>query len=380
MKPAAFFSFPHPNPGIRRELVELLYTSLPQVMAISATSVCGGVALAILSGDAGYALISFLIFVTATVRLTSLYRYKAHAPNLSDRDVVIWERIYGICAAAFSVALGLLSYRALRLGDAPGAWIAFGLSMSYCVGMVSRAAIRPWIVLTAAALLLAPTVVAGLLRPELPYKIGAVMLMLFWITLREASHHLSTAFIDRLEAKHALARQASQDFLTGLPNRAAFLSALLNANGPIAIVAIDLDDFKPVNDRFGHHMGDNLLQQVARRLAECIGNDGLAARFGGDEFMLLRRVESGAAGHEAALALTRQAVMALSMPFLVADLPVRIGASAGILVVEDDPRASEDAVPELLERVDRALYAAKRAGGGRWKWSVEEVAANLEAI
>lgn len=380
MKPAAFFSFPHPNPGIRRELVELLYTSLPQVMAISATSVCGGVALTILSGDAGYALISFLIFVTATVRLTSLYRYKAHAPNLSDRDVVIWERIYGICAAAFSVALGLLSYRALRLGDAPGAWIAFGLSMSYCVGMVSRAAIRPWIVLTAAALLLAPTVVAGLLRPELPYKIGAVMLMLFWITLREASHHLSTAFIDRLEAKHALARQASQDFLTGLPNRAAFLSALLNANGPIAIVAIDLDDFKPVNDRFGHHMGDNLLQQVARRLAECIGNDGLAARFGGDEFMLLRRVESGATGHEAALALTRQAVMALSMPFLVADLPVRIGASAGILVVEDDPRASEDAVPELLERVDRALYAAKRAGGGRWKWSVEEVAANLEAI
>lgn len=380
MKPAAFFSFPHPNPGIRRELVELLYTSLPQVTAISATSVCGAVALAILSGDAGYALISFLIFVTATVRLTSLCRYKAHAPNLSDRDVVIWERIYGICAAAFSIALGLLSYRALSLGDAPGAWIAFGLSMSYCVGMVSRAAVRPWIVLTAAALLLAPTVVAGLLRPELPYKIGAVMLMLFWITLREASHHLSTAFIDRLEAKHALARQASQDFLTGLPNRAAFLSTLLNANGPIAIIAIDLDDFKPVNDRFGHHMGDDLLQQVARRLTECIGNDGLAARFGGDEFMLLRPVESGAAGHEAALALTRQAVMALSMPFLVADLPVRIGASAGILVVEDDPRSSEDAISELLERVDRALYAAKRAGGGRWKWSVEEVAANLEAI
>ncbi|MBV5271155.1 MAG: GGDEF domain-containing protein, partial [Afipia sp.] len=54
MKPAAFFSFPHPNPGIRRELVELLYTSLPQVMAISVTSVCGAVALAILDGDAGY--------------------------------------------------------------------------------------------------------------------------------------------------------------------------------------------------------------------------------------------------------------------------------------------------------------------------------------
>jgi diguanylate cyclase (GGDEF)-like protein len=380
MKPAAFFSFPHPNPGIRRELVELLYTSLPQVMAISVTSVCGAVALAILDGDAGYAIIACLIFVTAAVRLSSLYRYKTHAPDLSDRDVIIWERIYGICAAAFSIALGLLSFRALRLGDAPGAWIAFGLSMSFCVGMVSRAAVRPWIVLLAAALLLAPTVIAGLLRPEFPYKLGAVMLVLFWITLREASHHLSTAFIDRLEAKHALARQARQDFLTGLPNRAAFLSALLNARGHVAIIAIDLDDFKPVNDRFGHHMGDNLLQQVARRLTECIGSDGLAARFGGDEFMLVRRVEAGQAGHDAALALTKEAVMALSMPFLVADLPVRIGASAGILVTENTLPPSAQAASRLLERVDRALYAAKRAGGGRWKWSEEETAISREAI
>ncbi len=379
MKPAAFFCFPHPNPGIRRELVELLYTSLPQVMAISATSVCGGVALTFLSGDAGYALISCLIFLTAAVRLTSLYRYKTHAPNLSDRDVVIWERIYGICAAAFSIALGMLSWRALRLGDAPGAWITFGLSMSYCVGMVSRAAIRPWIVLLASALLLAPTIVAGLLRPELPYKLGAVMLILFWMTLREASLHLSTAFIDRLEAKHALARRASQDFLTGLPNRAAFLSALRNTKGHVAIIAIDLDEFKPVNDRFGHHAGDELLRQVSARLIECIGDDGLAARYGGDEFMLLRAVESGAAGHASALALTRQAVLALSMPYLLSDLPVRIGASAGILVAENAQPASADA-SDLLERVDRALYAAKRAGGGRWKWSEDGTAVSLEAI
>ncbi len=379
MNPTAFFSFPHPNPSIRRELVELLYTSLPQVMAISATSVCGAVALAVLDGDIGYAVISCLIFVTAAARLYSLYRYTSRTTHLSDKDVIRWEQVYGICAAAFSIALGLLSFRALRLGDAPGAWIAFGLSMSFCVGMVSRAAVRPWIVLLASALLLAPTTVAGLLRPELPYKLGAVMLVLFWITLREASRHLSTAFIDRLEAKHALARQARHDFLTGLPNRAAFLSALLNAKGHVAIVAIDLDDFKPVNDRFGHHMGDNLLQQVARRLTDCIGSDGLAARFGGDEFMLVRRVEPGQTGRDAALALTREAVMALSMPFLVADLPVRIGASAGILVTENTLPPSANATARLLERVDRALYAAKRAGGGRWKWSDEEAAVSLEA-
>lgn len=381
MQPSAFFQFPRPNPGIRRELVELLYTSLPQVMAITATAICGASALAALSGDTGYSAICGLIVLTGAARLYSLRHYAARAAHLSDADVIRWEQIYGICAAAFSVALGLLSFRALQISDAPGAWIAFGLSMSFCVGMVSRAAIRPWIILLASALLLAPTVIAGLLRPELPYKMGAVMLLLFWITLREASLHLSTAFIDRLEAKQVLARQASQDFLTGLPNRAAFLSKLSNAQGRIAIVAIDLDGFKPVNDRFGHHTGDELLRQVARRLSECIGENGLAARFGGDEFMLLLNVESGPAGYAAAQILAQQAVLALSMPYLLSDLPVRIGASAGILIAEDEWAPSSDtALLRMLERVDDALYAAKRAGGGRWKWADDRAAIDLEAI
>jgi diguanylate cyclase (GGDEF)-like protein len=373
------FPFRNPNPGIRRELVDLLYTSFPQVLAISATSVTGAVTLAALTGDPACAVISFLILITAAARLYSLRLYPSRAAKFSDEDVVRWERIYGAGAAAFGTALGMLSFRALELGDAPGAWLSFGLSMSYCVGMVSRAAVRPWIVLLTAALLLTPTTVAGLLRPEMAYKIGAGMLFLFWITLREASRHLSTAFIERLEAKHALARQASHDFLTGLPNRAAFLSALRRAKGSVAIVAIDLDGFKPVNDRHGHHAGDDLLRQVAARLTECMASHGIAARFGGDEFMLLKNVENGQAGRDAARILAKEAVLALSMPYLVSDVPVRIGASAGILMTEHALSASANAAWQLLEQVDRALYAAKRAGGGRWKWSDEEAAARIQA-
>ncbi|MDB5514253.1 MAG: hypothetical protein JWQ17_1011 [Tardiphaga sp.] len=373
------FPFRNPNPGIRRELVDLLYTSFPQVLAISATSVTGAVTLAALTGDPACAVISFLILITAAARLYSLRLYPSRAAKFSDEDVVRWERIYGAGAAAFGTALGMLSFRALELGDAPGAWLSFGLSMSYCVGMVSRAAVRPWIVLLTAALLLTPTTVAGLLRPEMAYKIGAGMLFLFWITLREASRHLSTAFIERLEAKHALARQASHDFLTGLPNRAAFLSALRGAKGSVAIVAIDLDGFKPVNDRHGHHAGDDLLRQVAARLTECMATHGIAARFGGDEFMLLKNVENGQAGRDAAQILAKEAVLALSMPYLVSDVPVRIGASAGIIMTEHALSASANAASQLLEQVDRALYAAKRAGGGRWKWSDEETAARIQA-
>jgi diguanylate cyclase (GGDEF)-like protein len=359
----------HPDPRIRHELVDLLYTSLPQVSAIGVTSVTGAVALTAMSGDIGYAVISGLIFVTAAARVYSLLRYKSRATQLSDADVVRWERLYGAGASAFGLALGLLSYRALELDDDPGAWIAFGLSMSFCVGMVSRAAIRPWIILNTAAILLLPTIVGGLLRPEFAYKIGAIMLVFFWLTLREASKHLSAAFVERVEAKHRLARQATHDFLTGLPNRAAFFQALAETRSDFAIVAIDLDGFKPINDRHGHQAGDDLLRQVAERLASCVGNTGIAARFGGDEFMMLRPVRAGEAGREEAFALARQAIGELSMPFLLTDIPVCIGASAGILVSTGTITAGS--ASQLLERVDRALYTAKRAGGGRCVWSDE---------
>lgn len=372
-----FSRFLHPDPRIRRELVDLLYTSLPQVCAIGLTSVTGAVTLAAIHGDVGYAIIASAIFVMGIARIYSLLRYKARAGRISDADVVRWERLYGAGASVFGLALGLLSFRALQLDDQPGAWIAFGLSMSFCVGMVSRAAIRPWIILTAAAVLLLPTVIGGLLHPELAYKLGAIMLLLFWLTLREASRHLSAAFVERLEAKHRLARQATHDFLTGLPNRVAFLQTLSEMRDDFAIIAIDLDGFKPVNDRHGHQAGDDLLRQVAERLLSCVGDTGIAARFGGDEFMILKPLERGSRGREDALALVKRAILELSMPFLLSHIPVRIGASAGILVRAAGAQAATPS--QLLEQVDRALYAAKRAGGGRWIWSDDTVELDRQA-
>ncbi len=317
MAPTVSTSFLHPNPSIRRELVELLYTSLPQVVSINVAAVAGAVMLFLISGDIGYAVSALFIFLFAALRTFTLLRFKSRATRISDADVVRWERIYAAGVSAFALALGSLSYRALELGDAPGAWIAFGLSMSFCVGMISRAAVRPWVVLLTSVLLLSPTVVAGLLRPEIAYKLGASMLVLFWFMLQEASRHLSTTFIERLEAKHELLRKASQDFLTGLPNRAAFLAGLQEAEGSIAVIAIDLDGFKPVNDRHGHHAGDDLLRQVAERLASCVGVNGMASRFGGDEFMLLKPVAAGQEGRDEALALAREAILTLSMPYRV---------------------------------------------------------------
>jgi GGDEF domain-containing protein len=93
----------------------------------------------------------------------------------------------------------------------------------------------------------------------------------------------------------------------------------------------------------------------------------------------LRQVEDGPAGKDVASALARRVVEALSLPFFVSQEPARIGASVGILVTELASDAA-DGTASLLEQVDRALYAAKRAGGGRWQWSGDEGAAMDRAV
>ncbi|CCD86314.1 putative diguanylate cyclase (GGDEF) [Bradyrhizobium sp. ORS 285] len=351
------------DPETRRELAHLLYSSMPLVGTISAAAVVIGTVMAWVAWDPGYAIITAALLVIGAFRVVKLLMFAARFDRLGHDDIIRWELFYGIGAAAFGLAVGALSVRAFQLGDSPGIWMCFGLSMAFCVGIVSR--VSPWIVMTSSAVLLIPTVIACLLQPEPVYRMGAGMVVLFWITLRGTSYRLTAAFTERIMAQQALVRQAHQDFLTKLPNRAAFISALSRCDRPVAIIAVDLDGFKLVNDRFGHQAGDELLCQVGARLQDCLGDTGIAARFGGDEFMLL--LPRG--GRDAALALAEAAVTALAEPFTLAGTRVQIGASAGILVT-DDRQAETEA---LLDQADRALYAAKRAGGQRCCWADAEI-------
>ena len=352
----------------RRELAHLLYSSMPLVGTISAGAVVIGAVMAWVARDPGYAAITMALLVIGVFRVVKLLMFAARFDQLDDADIIRWERLYGLGAAAFGLAVGGLSARAFQIGDGPGIWMCFGLSMSFCVGIVSR--VSPWIVMSSSAVLLIPTVIACVLQPEPVFRMGAAMLVLFWITLRGTSYRLTAAFTERIEAQQALRRQAHQDFLTGLPNRAAFIAALRGLDGPAAIIAIDLDGFKSINDAFGHQAGDELLCQVGARLRQCLGDSGHAARFGGDEFMLLLPVAAAQPGRDAAGALARRVVSSLADPFVLAGTRVQIGASAGILLAEHRTAETE----ALIDQADRALYAAKRAGGHQWRWADEEPA------
>ena len=167
--------------------------------------------------------------------------------------------------------------------------------------------------------------------------------------------------------------QARHDPLTGLPNRLAATEALGKAiahsdmdQGGFAVIFIDLDRFKSINDGLGHGLGDQILVRTAERIRQCIGSADLVARFGGDEFfVLLRDVQSPA---EAARATARLS-SAFETPLLADGIELVVGFSAGIALY---PRHGGDA-GELIHNSDVAMYRAKKNGGGRLEFFEAEM-------
>lgn len=160
-----------------------------------------------------------------------------------------------------------------------------------------------------------------------------------------------------------LRRRVDVDALTGLPNRhrlQEWFDARKAGRGvaPCAFLFIDLDRFKPVNDAFGHAIGDEVLQVVARRLRHGVRKDDLVARVGGDEFVV---VLAGAHDIADALAMGDALIASLSDPIVVDGRRIEIGASIGIAPFRDDDIRLED----VAVAADRALYRAKAAGGHR---------------
>jgi diguanylate cyclase (GGDEF)-like protein len=167
------------------------------------------------------------------------------------------------------------------------------------------------------------------------------------------------------ELEQQLAYQAFHDPLTDLPNRALFADRLQHAlaraerhHGLLAVLFIDLDDFKVVNDSLGHEAGDELLRVVATRLHASLRAGDTAARFGGDEFTVL--LEDLVQPEETAIVATRL-VAELATPVTVREREFVISASVGIALSYDGDLPAD----ELLRQADVAMYRAKAAGKGR---------------
>ena len=169
---------------------------------------------------------------------------------------------------------------------------------------------------------------------------------------------------ERKRAEEALEHQALHDMVTDLPNRTLLRDRLRQAilaarrrNTQVALLFIDLDRFKELNDTFGHQAGDTILREVGERFVDAVRASDTVARLGGDEFAVLIPL---AADRDEALMVARRALASLQQPFSVEGESAYIEASIGIVLC---PEHGED-VQTLMRRADVAMYAAKRAGSG----------------
>ncbi|MGI5239685.1 diguanylate cyclase domain-containing protein [Dactylosporangium sp. CA-139066] len=254
-----------------------------------------------------------------------------------------------------------------QLCSLTGAVLQYTVNATATGGTAQRSGRRSFSVLPYGASAAAFVLLAVVVQPALDWRqwgvLVAVGLLLCFVTVRQL---VALRENDRLLAENRalnvqLQRQAWYDELTGLANRALYAREIAAAverhaadGTDTAVLLIDLDDFKLVNDTLGHDAGDALLREIAARLRRSVGPDDVVCRLGGDEFVVL----VGHPTRAAAADLAERLVTALSTP---ADLPagrVRVGASIGVAFVGDAPGAAT----EVLRRADVAMYRAKAAG------------------
>ena len=248
-------------------------------------------------------------------------------------------------AGAVVVALALMALGTSLANDRHGRW----MRLCAALGAAAALAFAPVPLRNAA-----PAWAHPALLPLLALAVlGAALLGL--VRKRQPTARISA----RLSAQ---ALEPIEDALTRLPTRTHFETQLAAAvvrcdadNSKLAMLFIDLDGFKPVNDTFGHSAGDRVLQSVGKRLKACARGSDVVARVGGDEFLVLI---ADAGTQEEISTRARQIVDTLSQPIEIEDRQASISCSIGIAFYPDSGQHAK-----LISRADAAMYAAKRAGG-----------------
>lgn len=292
----------------------------------------------------GYVVVQAVVFVEVFIILAiRRWRFSPECALMLLGLVcgVVWMFLATVVTGAHSgdPLDNILELRTLLIALLPG-WAATRARPTQSRGLVIG---MPMLTSTVAVAVL----VAGSLR-----QVAAVAIGFAAVTVLVALGRLAISY-SQIEATAHLRILAETDELTGLPNRRGFYAqgTEIAATDGTALLLIDLDKFKDVNDTMGHATGDELLRQIAGRLDDLTGQH-LLARLGGDEFALL------APGPDA-VELGRRLVREIEQPVLLDGVSVQVGASIGIAHNPDHGRD----IPQLLQLADVALYRAKECGG-----------------
>jgi diguanylate cyclase (GGDEF)-like protein len=280
------------------------------------------------------------------------------------------ETVYEIGAWAYSLLLGMMTLLTLlRSDDALCHMFAATLTTGYAAGICGRNAGRPVIAIGQLALAAGPTTL-GLFMSGDPFRwvLGGVFIV-FMIGMTDITLQTYSAVLKAMSATRdqqrltaRFERLARYDAMTGLENRGSFQDRLQeelaelssSGTGELAVLWIDLDKFKEINDSLGHPTGDGVLCTVARQLSSIVDGRGSVARFGGDEFVLLARGSKPYFAEE----LAREVMRGLSVPMNIEGTSIQVTGSIGAAVAPGHGIEADI----LLQHADMALYHAKANG------------------
>lgn len=346
--------------SIEIEIISRLYGALPQILCIGAGLVAGSAIMAARTGDRVLWAILAAAVVTSLARIAGIRIFhRRSGRSLTLAQAHRWENAYAWAAFAFTAVVAALTIRIFQAGHVDGYILAVGLTMALTAGSSART-MRFWICATLSTVALGTLVVCMMLSGDVLLQSMALLLALYLYSVYESSAHIVRQIEAVLVAERELDIAARRDALTGLANRRAFDGTLagLAPGFPFALLMLDLDGFKAVNDRLGHAAGDDLLRQVAGRLSQVVRDSDTLARLGGDEFAIVLP----GADAVAAKAIADRAVTMVARPYVVLGSPACVGISVGIQGVTGGKATDMEAVKAAA---DEALYAAKRSGKGR---------------
>ncbi|MDQ0324937.1 diguanylate cyclase (GGDEF)-like protein [Rhodopseudomonas julia] len=344
-------------------LLDLVYGSLPSITLILIGFVVAGTIATVDTGDQLLGLITILGFLIGLARIAIclFYRRWRRSAPLIVGEWHRWEFAYMAGGWFFSACLGALAARTLVFQNHMADVLVMTLTMAYFTGIVVRV-VRPRIAVAQLLLVLLPVVAMSLTLGGPSYIALAFIEILFAIGAIQLIIYNSQTMVARLQAERSLSLLARHDHLTKLPNRAYFEEKMAVAiceagtrGEGFALILLDLDGFKPVNDTFGHIIGDQLLRASAERIRTSLPSEAFAARIGGDEFAVIMPVGMGRAE---AFARGKAILAAVAQPFTLGHEDIRIGASAGLATFV----SGELGAQQLYTMADQALYQAKRQG------------------
>ncbi|POR56971.1 GGDEF domain-containing protein [Bosea psychrotolerans] len=352
------------------ELVDIMFTSLASVVTVGIALAAAAWMSSALYEDQIVAAAGIAAAIVTTGRVLITVAYRRARPRIQSAEQARrWERRYALGGFAFCALLGGVAAYVFLTGEASAQLLIATVLVAYPCGMIIRVAVRPMIARIQLVLTLAPPIVASLVNAEPEHLLMAVMLIAYLVIGFEMISHLHMTILDRIVAHRELARQALHDDLTLLPNRALFRQRLQEEcdrsrrySQSFAVLYLDLDHFKAVNDTLGHAAGDELLRQIALRLKAASRSSDIVARLSGDEFAL---IQTPLTEQAEACVLAQRLVETIAAPVIIDGREIRVGVSVGVTIC----RPPGDEPDALLQKADRELYAAKEAGRGRYSIS-----------